>query len=106
MENKIVKSTIKQASYWAYAAWTTPFIAMILLVGEILIGHDSMYGVMAISIVVTFVTTSVLWWWWALRRILYMIKTTQQVEQNFESLMAEISSLKKDMDTKVRPKNK
>ena len=50
--------------------------------------------------------TSVLWWWWALRRILYMIKTTQQVEQNFESLMAEISSLRKDMDTKVRPKNK
>ena len=96
MENKIVKSTIKQASYWAYAAWTTPFIAMILLVGEILIGHDSMYGV----------TTSVLWWWWALRRIVYMIKTTQQVEQNFASLMAEISSLRKDMDTKVRPKNK
>jgi len=65
-----------------------------------------MYGVMAISIVVTFVTTSVLWWWWALRRIVYMIKTTQQVEQNFASLMVEISSLKKDMDTKVRPKNK
>jgi hypothetical protein len=35
-----------------------------------------------------------------------MIETTQQVEQNFASLMAEISSLKKDMDTKVRPKNK
>jgi|TARA_A200000159_G_scaffold101407_1_gene94210 ABC-type uncharacterized transport system involved in gliding motility auxiliary subunit len=97
---KKVDKTLREASYWAYAAWTAPFVALAVLIGEILIGTDSILGATSIAVVVTFVTTSVFWWWWAITKIIYMIKTTSKVEENFAELKKELIKLNKDLKTK------
>ena len=83
-----------------YTAWTAPFVALAVLIGEILIGSDTILGATSIAVVVTFVTTSVFWWWWAITKIVYMIDMTTQVEQNFNQLKNEIGKLNKDLKTK------
>ena len=95
---KKIDKTLREASYWAYAAWTAPFVALAVLIGEILIGTDSILGATSIAVVITFVTTSVFWWWWAITKIVYMVNMTTQVEQNFNQLKNEISKLNKDLN--------
>ena len=95
---KNIDKTLREASYWAYAAWTAPFVALAVLIGEILIGTDSVLGATSIAVVVTFVTTSVFWWWWAITKIVYMVKMTSQVEQNFDELKKELTKLNKDLN--------
>lgn len=97
---KKIDKTLREASYWSYAAWTAPFVALTVLIGEILIGSDTILGATSIAVVVTFVTTSVFWWWWAITKIVYMIDMTTQVEQNFNQLKNEIGKLNKDLKTK------
>lgn len=97
---KKIDKTLREASYWTYAAWTLPFVALTVLIGEILIGSDTILGATSIAVVVTFVTTSVFWWWWAITKIVYMIDMTTQVEQNFNELKSEISKLNEDLKTK------
>ena len=94
---KQVDKTLKQASYWVYAAWTAPFVALTILLGEIILGMDTIAGATAVTVVVTFVATSVFWWWWAITKIVYMIKVTQKVEDNFERLKEELRQIRKDL---------
>lgn len=95
---KKIDKTLREARYWTYAAWTLPFVALTVLIGEILIGSDTILGATSIAVVITFVTTSVFWWWWAITKIVYMIKTTSQVEENFQDLKRELLGLKKDIN--------
>ena len=95
---KQIDKTLREASYWTYAAWTAPFVALTVLIGEILIGTDSILGATSIAVVVTFVTTSVFWWWWAITKIVYMMQMTSKVEENFNELKKELTKLNKDLN--------
>lgn len=90
-------NTEKQARWWRYAAWTAPFVALAIILGEILLGFDSLVNITSVSIVVIFITTSVFWWWWAISKIVVMMSTAERVEKNFESLKEEIQEIKKDV---------
>ena len=89
--------TEKQARYWRYAAWTAPFAALAVILGEIFLGFDSLVNITSITIAVIFITTSVFWWWWAVSKIVYMVKTTERVESNFKDLLGELKEIKKDV---------
>lgn len=89
--------TQQQAKYWRYAGWTSPFVAVAILLGEILLGFDSIVNITSISILVIFITTSVFWWWWAISKIVYMVNTARRVEENFSKLREEIKEIKKDV---------
>ena len=86
-----------QARYWRYAAWTAPFAALAIILGEILLGFDSLVNITSISIMVIFITTSVFWWWWAVSKIVHMMKTAERVEKNFEGVLEDIREIKKDV---------
>jgi hypothetical protein len=90
-----MKNTEKQAKYWRYAAWTLPFVALAILIGEILLGFDT--APTSFIIVVTFIATSVFWWWWAISKIVYMIKCSHRIEGNFEELKDELKEIKRDV---------
>lgn len=94
------KKTEKEAQYWRYAAWTLPFVALAILIGEKLLGFDT--APTSIVIAVTFVATSVFWWWWAISKIAYMIKCSHRVESNFEAIKNELSEIKKDVGNRQR----
>ena len=90
-----MKNTEKQAKYWRYAAWTAPFVALAILIGEELLGFDT--APTSFIIVVTFIATSVFWWWWAISKIVYMIKCSYKMESNFEELKNDFKEIKKDV---------
>lgn len=86
-----------QARYWRYAAWTAPFAALAIILGEIFLGFDSLVNITSIFIVTIFITVSVFWWWWAISKIVHMMKSTERVEQNFKELLNELKEIKKDV---------
>ena len=92
-----MKNTEQQARWWKYAAWTAPFAALAILLGEIFLGFDSIVNITSIIITTIFITTSVFWWWWAVSKIVIMIKAAERVEKNFEGLKDEIKEIKKDV---------
>ena len=87
----------KQALWWKYAAWTAPFVALAIIIGEILLGFESLINITVISVIVIFITTSVFWWWWAISKIVYMIECSHKVEKNFDYLSKELKEIKKDV---------
>jgi len=93
-----MNNTEKQARWWKYAAWTAPFVALAILIGEELLGFDT--APTAVIISVTFFATSVFWWWWALSKIVYFTKCSQRMEKNVESLVSELLELKKDVSNR------
>ena len=92
-----MNSTEQQARWWKYAAWTAPFVALAILIGEQLLGFDSLLSITSVAIVTIFITVSVFWWWWAISKITTMMKGHQMVEKNFEILAQEIKAIKKDV---------
>jgi hypothetical protein len=87
----------QQAKLWRYAAWTSPFTALALLLGETLIGFNTLTHITSIIVVVAFITTSVFWWWWALSKLVRMLKTSEKIEQDFTLLIKELKEIKKDV---------
>lgn len=101
-ERDIMNNTEKQARWWMYAAWTSPFVALAIIIGEELLGFGSWRTNTAIVISVTFVATSVLWWWWAISKIVKMMSVSERIEQNFKNLHTEIKEIKKDVGNRQR----
>lgn len=90
-------TTEQQAKYWRYAAWTAPFAALAILLGEILLGFDSIVNITSIAITTIFITTSVFWWWWAVSKIVQMMECSKRVEKNFLELSRELKEIRKDV---------
>ena len=87
----------QQAKYWRYAAWTSPFAALAILLGEIFLGFDSVVNITSIMVTTIFITVSVFWWWWAISKIVYMLNAAERVEKNFESVKKELIEIKRDV---------
>lgn len=87
----------QQAKYWRYAAWTSPFAALAILLGEIFLGFDSVVNITSIMVTTIFITVSVFWWWWAISKIVYMMNAAERVEKNFESVKKELIEIKRDV---------
>ena len=87
----------QQAKYWRYAAWTSPFAALAILLGEIFLGFDSVVNITSIMVTTIFITVSVFWWWWAISKIVYIMNAAERVEKNFESVKKELIEIKRDV---------
>jgi len=96
-EGESMNKTEQQARWWRYAAWTAPFVALAIILGEILLGFESLVNITSVSIVVIFVATSVFWWWWAISKIVYMVQCAKRTEENFDTLKDELKEIKKDV---------
>lgn len=90
---KSIKNISQQARWWAYAAWTAPFVALAALVTEHFFA-PSLYGITIMCITSTFIAVSVYWWWWALTRIVEMTKMAQRNEDKFAEILHEIKQSK------------
>ena len=86
-----------QTRYWKYAAWTSPFVALAVLLGEIFLGFDSLVNITSITITVMFIAISVFWWWWAIHKIVIMMNSAERVEKNFNEFKDELKEIKKDV---------
>jgi hypothetical protein len=92
-----MKNIEQQARWWKYAAWTAPFVALAILVGENLLGFDDWIASTSLVILVTFIATSVFWWWWAISKIVFMVESAHRIEKNFGDLKDELKEIKKNV---------
>ena len=90
-----MKNIEEQARWWRYAAWTAPFVALAILLGEYLLGFDTRPT--AFIIVVTFIATSVFWWWWAISKIVYVVQCSYRMEKNVGEVARELKELREDV---------
>jgi hypothetical protein len=91
------KQTGKQAGYWAYAAWTLPFLALSALVFEHFAGLENWYRISFVIIATTFFSISVFWWWWALAKIAGLVEGLNRVGDNVKIISDEIKEVKKEL---------
>lgn len=80
------KKIIAQARWWAYAAWTLPFVALALLLSFEFFSFEKLYETLAITIVLVFFSVSVFWWWWAIDAIKKMFVLMKNTEENFNDV--------------------
>jgi len=93
----LIKKTEQQARLWKYAAWTAPFVALAIILGEMLLGFESIINITSISIVVIFIATSVFWWWWAIDKIYELISAFNKTDQSFDKIANELQKIRKDI---------
>lgn len=94
----------QQIKWWKYAAWTLPFVALTILIGEILLGFDSYLTAIIIS--TTFIASTVLWWWWAINKIAVMLSRSEKMQESFKTLSEDIKEVKRDVVNWQRGKQK
>lgn len=100
------KKILKEAKWWAYAAWTLPFIALAILISFEYFSLDNFYDIAVITIIITFISVSVFWWWWAIDAIKRMFVLMKNTEENFNEVKVAIKETKEilqnDMDIRQR----
>jgi hypothetical protein len=102
---KAVQKAKLEASLWAYAAWTLPFVALSILVFEYFIGSDDWIGITIIAITVTFFSISVFWWWWALNKFVVVINSMKETSERFDEIKTDLKETRQmiqeiDADTR------
>ena len=80
------KKIAKQARWWAYAAWTLPFVALAILIGLEYLNLQNLYHLIALIIIGVFFSVSVFWWWWAIDAIKQMFVLMKNTEDNFNDV--------------------
>jgi hypothetical protein len=102
---KAVQKAKKEASLWAYAAWTLPFAALALIVFEHFIGHADWIAVTIIVITTTFFSISVFWWWWALNKFVVVLQAMKENTDRFDDIKTDLKETRKlvqDLDADTR----
>lgn len=94
---KAVDKAAKEASLWAYAAWTLPFVAIGILVFEYLIGWDTVMAKTLTTIAIVFFSISVFWWWWALHKIIIILESLKVTDERFEDIKEELKQTRKTL---------
>ena len=108
MIKNVVKATAnakKQAIWWKYLAWTSPFVALAIIVGEVLLGFDNLVQSTSLIILITFIGTSVLWWWWAISKIALIVESIGLNADRFNDIINDLKETRKlvqDLDADTR----
>lgn len=87
----------KQISYWKYAAWTLPFLALAGIIFFHWIGWDTTLQRFLAIIFTVFFGISVFWWWWALDKLGSLIKEKLNVVNQLNVLANEIKKLRENL---------
>ena len=82
----------RQIRWWQYAAWTAPFVALAILIGEEILGYDYIRHKTAITITIIFISVSVFWWWWAVAKIKEIFECMKRNEETFNEVIQEIKT--------------
>lgn len=94
------KTTSTQVRWWAYAAWTLPFVALGGLGFLHLFGWETLYDRSIVVGAVAFFTISVFWWWWAIFKIKVLVDILEHVGDRFETVKEHIVAIKNDIKDK------
>jgi len=92
-----IETILKEAKWWALAAWTLPFVALSVVLFEYWLGWDSMYVKATVIVSVIFFSVSVYWWWWAITRIVKLSEINERNLEGWSRVEKEIAALRQDI---------
>ena len=90
-------ATNKEVRWWAYAAWTTPFVALASLFFIDLIGWDSLWQKTVIVGGVIFFSVAVFWWWWAIFKVARISNILLETAEDLKIIGDEMRKIGKDL---------
>lgn len=97
LKNKVfAEKTEKQVQWWAYAAWTLPFVALSGLFFVEFLGFNYFYEKLLVIGAVIFFAISVFWWWWAIFKIARVSQIIISTSKKFEEVLDQLKSFKND----------
>lgn len=88
--NQLLLETKRQTRWWAYAAWTFPFVALALLGIQEFFSFDDIFRKTLVAIGLTFFCVSVFWWWWAIFKI-------RDIVQGFANTLDSLIEVKEEI---------
>jgi hypothetical protein len=96
--SEILNQTKRQTRWWAYAAWTMPFVALALLGAEVFFGYNDLFRKTLVAVGVTFFSVSVFWWWWAIFKIRDMVNGLDRTINSLSEVKDEIIKTRKVLE--------
>lgn len=81
-----LQKTKKEASWWLYAAWTAPFVALAALFFLQVIGWAEIYEKSLVIGSVIFFSVAVFWWFWAVYKIKFLADVISKSVDNFKDI--------------------
>lgn len=97
----LLRSTANQVKWWAYAAWTLPFVALVVLGIEQMFNWTTLYEKSILIIGTVFFAISVYWWWWALYKIKQMIDQLYVTMEKIDEVKTEIIGTRQAIEQDV-----
>lgn len=97
----LLRSTANQVKWWAYAAWTLPFVALVILGVEYVFNWTTFYEKSIMIMGVVFFSISVYWWWWALYKIKQMIDQLSITQEKIDQVKHAIVKTRKVIEQDV-----
>jgi hypothetical protein len=91
------RKTNDEVRWWAYAAWTIPFICLATIFFLDVIGWESTMHKVIITGGVLFFSIAVFWWWWAIFKLASIAKLMLNTANNLRDIGQELKSINKEL---------
>ena len=89
--------TNNEVRWWAYAAWTAPFTALVLIFLLDQIGwSDGVNRLVVISGIVIF-TVAVYWWWWAIFKVSRMAGLLLNTAEQLKNISKDLREINQNL---------
>lgn len=96
-DKKVATQIEKEVQWWAYAAWTLPFVALVSLFFIEMFGWKHLYQKFIVVGGVSFFSLAVFWWWWAIFKIKSIAILMSNASDKFKELQQELSKFKNNL---------
>lgn len=87
----------QEVRWWAYAAWSLPFIALGVLFFLEAFGFENLYHQAMVVGAGIFLSIAVFWWWWAIYKIASIADLMSSAADKFKQLQTELNKFKKNL---------
>lgn len=96
----LYNTTDKEVRWWAYSAWTSPFVALSVLFFTHIIGLENTFYQLLVVGGVLFFTVAVFWWWWAIFKVARISNVLLDTAEDLKKIGAEMREVHKELHQK------
>ena len=90
-------ATNQQVRWWAYAAWTIPFVALAGIFFVDMIGWSEGFHRAVVIGGITFFTVAVYWWWWAIFKLARLSTLLLNTAEELKTIGTELRKISQDL---------
>lgn len=99
--SKLARQTEREVRWWAYGAWTMPFVALACLMFINFVGWDSILEKAFVVVASVFFGVSVFWWWWAIHKFAAIFNVFVNTEKELQEVKEHISETRRIIQEEI-----